>query len=71
MREKDLDTVAAIQKKVDRLMDILWIHSPFLATTKAVLMDRGIFAKDVMTFPFPSFPDAKRQELREFMKEFE
>ncbi|GHT77487.1 dihydrodipicolinate synthase family protein [Bacteroidia bacterium] len=70
-REKDLDAIAAIQKKVDRLMDILWIHSPFLATTKAVLVDRGIFAKDVMTFPFVSFPDAKRQELREFMKEFE
>jgi 4-hydroxy-tetrahydrodipicolinate synthase len=70
-REKDLDTIAVIQKKVDRLMDILWIHSPFLATTKAVLFDKGIFAKDVMTFPFVSFPDAKRQELREFMKEFE
>jgi 4-hydroxy-tetrahydrodipicolinate synthase len=70
-REKNLDAIAAIQKKVDRLMDILWIHSPFLATTKAVLFDKGIFAKDVMTFPFVSFPDAKRQELREFMKEFE
>ncbi|MDR1381310.1 MAG: dihydrodipicolinate synthase family protein [Tannerella sp.] len=70
-REKDFDALTRIQKKVDRLMDILWFHSPFLATTKAVLVDRGIFAKDVMTFPFLPYPDAKRQELREFMSEFE
>jgi 4-hydroxy-tetrahydrodipicolinate synthase len=70
-KEKDYDALALLQKKVDRLMDILWIHSPFLATTKAVLVDRGIFAKDVMTFPFRSFPDAKREELRAFMQEFE
>jgi 4-hydroxy-tetrahydrodipicolinate synthase len=70
-REKDFEMLAFLQKKVDRLMDILWFHSPFLATTKAVLVDKGIFAKDVMTFPFRPFPDAKRQELREFMKEFD
>ncbi|MDR1746361.1 MAG: dihydrodipicolinate synthase family protein [Tannerella sp.] len=70
-RNKDFDAVAAIQKKVDRLMDILWFHSPFLATTKAVLTDQGIFAKDTMTFPFRMFPEDKRQALREFMKEFE
>jgi len=71
MREKDLDAVAVIQKKVDKLMDILWFHSPFLATTKAVLVEQGIFEKDIMTFPFPVFPDAKKQELKEFMKDFE
>ena len=70
-REKDFDTLSIAQKKVDRLMDILWFHSPFLATTKAVLRDRGIFASDVMTSPFLQYPDAKRDELREFMKEFE
>ncbi|KAA6323451.1 4-hydroxy-tetrahydrodipicolinate synthase, partial [termite gut metagenome] len=70
-RTKDFNTFAEIQKKVDRLMDILWVHAPFLATTKAVLVDKGIFAQDVMTFPFLSFPESKRQELRTFMKEFE
>jgi 4-hydroxy-tetrahydrodipicolinate synthase len=70
-RNKDFDSLQKCQKKADRLMDILWFHSPFLATTKAVLKDRGIFAKDVMTFPFLSYPEAKMQELREFMKEFE
>jgi 4-hydroxy-tetrahydrodipicolinate synthase len=71
MRAKDLDAISAIQKKVDKLMDILWFHSPFLATTKAVLVDQGIFNKDIMTFPFLIYPDAKKQELRAFMKEFE
>ena len=70
-REKDFDRLSEAQKKVDRLMDILWFHSPFLATTKAVLQDRGIFARDVMTFPFRSYPEAKLEELREFMKDFE
>jgi 4-hydroxy-tetrahydrodipicolinate synthase len=70
-REKDFDTLSDIQKKVDRLMDILWFHSPFLATTKAVLVDKGFFAKDIMTSPFISYPQAKREELRAFMQEFE
>jgi 4-hydroxy-tetrahydrodipicolinate synthase len=70
-RSKDFDALAECQKKVDRLMDILWFHSPFLATTKAVLFDRGIFAKDIMTAPFLSYPEAKRQELHKFMEEFE
>jgi 4-hydroxy-tetrahydrodipicolinate synthase len=71
LREKDLDATSACQKKVDKLMDILWFHSPFLATTKAVLVDQGIFAQDTMTFPFLKFPEAKKEELRVFMKEFE
>ncbi|MDR1897675.1 MAG: dihydrodipicolinate synthase family protein [Prevotellaceae bacterium] len=70
-KEKDFDTLADIQKKVDRLMDILWIYSPFLSTTKAILVDKGIFAKDQMTFPYLPFPEAKKQELRDFMKDFE
>jgi len=70
-REKDFGTVMEIQQKVDRLMDILGFHSPFLATTKAVLVDQGIFANDGMTSPFISFPAAKRKELRTFMEEFE
>ena len=71
VKGKDFDRIGEIQKKVDRLMDILWFHSPFLATTKAVLVDKGIFAKDVMTSPFLSYPAAKRAELRKFMEEFE
>jgi 4-hydroxy-tetrahydrodipicolinate synthase len=70
-REKDFDALAAIQKKVDRLMDILWIYSPFLATTKAILVDKGLFAKGGMTFPYLPFPESKMQELRNFMKDFE
>jgi 4-hydroxy-tetrahydrodipicolinate synthase len=70
-REKDFDTLAGIQKKVDRMMDILWIYSPFLSTMKAVLVDKGIFAKDVMTFPYLPVPESKRQAVRDFMKDFE
>ena len=75
-REKNFDVLTECQKKVDRLMDILWFHSPFLATTKAVLVDKGIFAKDTMTFPFLSYPDdngqsKQREALRKFMEEFE
>ncbi|MDR1155590.1 MAG: dihydrodipicolinate synthase family protein [Bacteroidales bacterium] len=71
VRKKEFDRIGEIQQKVNRLMDILWFHSPFLATTKAVLVDKGIFAKDVMTFPFLSYPAEKRKELTEFMREFE
>jgi 4-hydroxy-tetrahydrodipicolinate synthase len=70
-REKDFDVLTELQKKVNHMMDILWFHSPFLATTKAVLKDKGIFAKDTMTFPFLGYPDNKREELRRFMEEFE
>jgi len=70
-REKNFERLSEIQKKIDRLMDILWFHSPFIATTKTVLVDRGIFAKDVMTSPFLSYPATKIKELREFMEEFE
>ncbi|MDR1762397.1 MAG: dihydrodipicolinate synthase family protein [Dysgonamonadaceae bacterium] len=69
-RAKDFDTLSAIQKKVDRLMDILWFHSPFLATCKAVLVQQGIFPQDTMTFPFLTFPEEKKAGLAEFMKEF-
>ncbi|MDR1742420.1 MAG: dihydrodipicolinate synthase family protein [Dysgonamonadaceae bacterium] len=70
-REKDFDTLSAIQKKVDIMMDILWFHSPFLATVKAVLVQQGIFAEDTMTFPFLKFPEEKKAELSNFMKQFE
>jgi 4-hydroxy-tetrahydrodipicolinate synthase len=73
-RGKNFDELAEIQRKVDRLMDILWFHAPFLATTKAVLVDRGIFAQDTMTFPFRCYPEAgsePREALRKFMEEFE
>jgi len=70
-REKDFDTVSSYQKKVDKLMDILYFHSPFLATCKAVLVQQGIFAEDVMTFPFLKFPDEKKAGLAEFIKQFE
>jgi 4-hydroxy-tetrahydrodipicolinate synthase len=71
MRTKDVDKLSFYQKKVDKLMDILWFHSPFLATCKAVLVQQGIFAEDTMTFPFLLFPEDKKSELKEFMKEFE
>ncbi|MDR1373150.1 MAG: dihydrodipicolinate synthase family protein [Dysgonamonadaceae bacterium] len=70
MRNKDVDKLSFYQKKVDKLMDILWFHSPFLATCKAVLVQQGIFPKDTMTFPFLTFPESKKAELEEFMKEF-
>ncbi|MDR3252842.1 MAG: dihydrodipicolinate synthase family protein [Tannerella sp.] len=71
IRAKDLDAVALIQKKVDKLMDILWFHSPFIATCKAVLVEQGIFADGAMTFPFEAYPQAKIEALKSFMKEFE
>lgn len=70
-REKDFDTVSSYQKKVDKLMDILYFHSPFLATCKAVLVQQDIFAEDVMTFPFLKFPEEKKAGLAEFIKQFE
>jgi 4-hydroxy-tetrahydrodipicolinate synthase len=70
-REKDFVTLAAIQKKVDLLMDLLWIYSPFLATTKAILVDKGIFSTDRMTFPYLPLSSSKRQEVRDFMRAFE
>jgi 4-hydroxy-tetrahydrodipicolinate synthase len=70
VRGKDFDTVAKIQVKVDKLMNILWFHSPFLATCKAVLVEQGIFPSDTMTFPFLKYPEEKKAELKEFMKEF-
>ncbi|MDR2423188.1 MAG: dihydrodipicolinate synthase family protein [Prevotellaceae bacterium] len=70
-RFNDFELMKLCQQKVDKLMDILWFHSPFLATTKAVLQDREIFSSDVMTFPFISYPANKREKLREFMKDFE
>ncbi|MDR1561583.1 MAG: dihydrodipicolinate synthase family protein [Dysgonamonadaceae bacterium] len=70
VRGKDLDTISVIQKKVDKLMDILWFHSPFLATCKAVLVEQGIFSSDLMTFPFLKYPEEKKAALKEFMKEF-
>jgi 4-hydroxy-tetrahydrodipicolinate synthase len=67
-REHDFDSLAKIQKTVDRMMDVLWIYSPFLSTMKLFLVDSGIFAKDVMTFPSLTVPEAKKQELRDFFK---
>ena len=53
-RENDLDGIACGQQRVDRLMDLFSMRSPFLPVFKESARLRGIAATIASTFPMPN-----------------
>ena len=65
-RENDLEGIALGQQKIDRLMDLYSIRSPFLPVLKEAIKLRGIASSSAGTFPMPNATvedDAKILEL--------
>ena len=53
-RENDLEGIALGQQKIDRLMDLYSIRSPFLPVLKEAIKLRGIASSSAGTFPMPN-----------------
>lgn len=53
-RENDLEGIARGQQRVDRLMDLFSMRSPFLPVFKEAARLRGIAATSASTFPMPN-----------------
>ena len=53
-RENDLEGIALGQQRIDRLMDLYTVRSPFLPVLKEAVKLRGIADSSACTFPMPN-----------------
>lgn len=53
IQDKDMETVARIQQKIDRMMDIYSVGMPFVPYIKRAMQLRGIAVQANATFPQP------------------
>ncbi|MDF2988987.1 MAG: dihydrodipicolinate synthetase [Eubacterium sp.] len=67
-RENDFDSVAGIQRKIDRLMDIYQVGKPFVPYIKKAMMLKGIPVKDYCSFPLPAVNEAQVSKLWDILK---
>lgn len=59
---------AAYQQKIDRMMAIYSVGSPFVPFIKEAMILRGIDIQPGITFPLPSATDAQKEQLKAIMK---
>jgi len=67
----DQEAIYASQRKVDKLMDIYSIGTPFFPIIKKAMMLRGIPIKDVCTAPYLPATDEQVAKVVQLMKEVE
>ena len=67
-RDNNLDSVAAIQGKIDRLMDIYQVGKPFVPYIKKAMGLKGIPVKDYCSFPLPEANEAQISKLEQILK---
>lgn len=65
----DFARSAECQRKIDRLMDIYRVGSPFVPFIKCALALRGVGIKDAATVPLPKADEAQREELIKIMRQ--
>jgi len=69
-RDNDAEGMAAGQQKIDRLMNLYSIRSPFLPVIKEAVRLRGVVANSMCTFPMPgAVPEDDEKILRFFWQE--
>lgn len=67
----DMAAVAAHQRKVDQLMAVYGVHSPFIPTFKKALQMRGIIQSDYCTAPFSSLDAEQTEQLMQILADAE
>ena len=65
----DLASTAAIQRVIDRLMDIYSVGSPFIPFIKQATALRGVPVSSAVSFPFPTVTEAQTDTLRRILEE--
>ena len=65
----DLREVAAIQRRVDRLMDVYSVGTPFVPYIKRAMQLRGLGVGAVSTFPLPAPTPEDDRRLTEILKD--
>lgn len=66
--DNNINKVTAIQKRIDKLMDIYQVGKPFVPYIKKAMEIRGIPVKDYCTFPLPRASEEEKLKLKEIMK---
>lgn len=69
--DKDFDVFAECQKKVDILMQLYGIGSPYIPIMKHALNIRGLDISEYVTTPFINCTDEQDKKLRTLMKEID
>lgn len=65
---KDLGLAAQIQLKIDVLMEIYQVGTPFVPYIKAAMEEAGILRQACSSFPFPEVDGAKRESIRRILE---
>ena len=69
LRDNDLEAAAKIQRKVDRLMEIYTVGTPFVSYIKKAIALAGLPVPAYASFPFPSVSEEQEARLRRILKE--
>ncbi len=67
VNESDWKEASALQQKIDRLMDIYQVGSPFIPFIKQAVAMRGVPVSSEVGFPFPAVTEEQQEKLREIM----
>ena len=67
-RKNDMDTVSALQQKIDRMMNIYGVGMPFVPYIKRAMELRGIGVKSYATFPLPTVKPEDDEKLLAILK---
>lgn len=69
VNEGDWAASAAYQKKIDRMMAIYSVGSPFVPFIKEALIMAGIAIDNGVTFPLPAATDAQKAQLKAILEQ--
>ena len=67
-RKNDMETVSALQQKIDRVMNIYGVGMPFVPYIKRAMELRGIGVKSYATFPLPTVKPEDDEKLLAILK---
>lgn len=65
---EDLAEVGAIQKKIDQLMEIYQVGTPFIPYIKEAMVIKGIIACPASSLPFPEAGEKETEKIREILQ---
>ncbi|AKL94943.1 dihydrodipicolinate synthase/N-acetylneuraminate lyase [Clostridium aceticum] len=71
MDARDIEKVSAIQKIVDKMMDLYSVGTPFIPIIKKAMMIRGVEMQDYCTKPFITANEEQTKAIKAIMKEIE
>jgi 4-hydroxy-tetrahydrodipicolinate synthase len=71
INEKDMDKVEKIQKKVDKMMDLYDVGTPFIPIMKKAMMLHGVQMMDYCTKPFLQANQTETLRIKKIMDEVE